>query len=103
MLRLSKVAATAGYPVSHTLLSQIRRSVYPVKRADRDLIQALACIAGVRYEVARDAAGLGFELPPFADELPAEADHLTREQRDAVLSIIRAFLTLGDGAAPVAE
>jgi hypothetical protein len=103
MLRLSKVAATAGYPVSHTILSQIRRSAYPVNRADRDLIQALACIAGVPYEVARDAAGLGFELPPFADELPADADHLTREQRDAVLSVIRAFLTRMDGAAKIVE
>ena len=91
---LARRAAELGHDVSHTTLNKIIAG-----RADNrqsvTTLDAIAALADVSRSRAHTAAGRRPPGKSFADEIPPEADLLTRKQRDVVLGVVRALL---DGA-----
>ncbi len=87
--RLEAKSKELGVPVSNSLLSLIYRHEYR-SRPGKSLIHALSVLAGVSYETAHRAAGLG--APAVAYNPPPEADLLTAKERDVVNAVIRTIV-----------
>src|SRR6478735_10458236 len=94
---LARRAAELGHDVSHTTLNKIL-SGKADNRQSVGTIDAVAALAGVSRSRAHTAAGRRAPGKPFADELPAEADLLTRRQRDVVLGVVRVLLESAETA-----
>lgn len=95
---LSRRAAELGHEVSHTTLNKILAGKVE-SRLSAVTLDAVAALSGASRSRVYAAAGRPAPGKPFADELPAEADLLTRRQRDVVLGVVRALLDASDVAA----
>ncbi len=89
---LERLAKTRGYQISYSVINGLRAGTYRSKPS-KDKLDALAWLAGVKRERVFAAAGLPLPGPSFADELPDEADLLSRAQREAILGVVNAMLT----------
>ena len=90
---LTKIAQRDGFEVVHTTLNQIRKGTYQ-HSPSRKTLEAIAYLAGVSYETARDAAGLASTGVSFASQLPSDVDRLTAKQRRILLAVIREMIDL---------
>ena len=92
---LERIAARAGYKIVATTLSEMRRGSYR-SQPTRQTLEALAYLAGVTYEVARDVAGRATGVAPgapsFVKEVPPKADILSPAEREALLHLIRVMI-----------
>jgi hypothetical protein len=91
--RLAKYAREAGHRISHTTIAAIRKGTYP-SAPSGETLSALAFLAGVPEHVAQAAAGLPVAGVPFARQLPQDVELLRPDQRDAVLGVIRALVSV---------
>lgn len=89
---LAKLAQDHGYLIHNTQVNAILAGTYK-SRPSQPLLEAIAWLAGVPIADVYDAADLPLPGPPFADELPPEADQLLPHERRVVIDVIRAFLT----------
>lgn len=94
---LAQKAREAQFPIVHTTLAAIAAGTYAHK-PQKPTLRAIAFLAGVSYETAREAAGLGKAHKPFAEELPPESDQLWPENRRAIKVLIRAILNTQDAS-----
>lgn len=94
---LARRASELGHDVSHTTLNKILAGRAD-NRQSAGTLDAVAALAEVGRARAYTAAGRRSPGRPFADELPVEADQLTRKQRDVVLGVVRALLDTADAA-----
>jgi len=92
---LARRAAELGHDVSHTTLNKLL-SGKADNRQSVGTLDAIATLADVSRSRVHQAAGRPAPGRPFADEIPPDADLLTRRQRDVVLGVVRALI---DGAA----
>lgn len=86
----------AGTPINHTTLAAIGAGTYRT-RPTKSTLRAVAWLAGVSYEAAREAA----ELPatgalPVADQLPENVDELWPENVELVVRVARQLLKMQD-------
>lgn len=88
---LERVAVAGGYQIVHTTLASIHRGTYR-HRPTTQTLEALAFLAGVSYDVAHRAAGLGTPPPRFAEELPEDVDLLSLRDREATIVQLRAHV-----------
>src|SRR6478752_2282719 len=95
---LARRAGELGHEVSHTTLNKILAGRVENRQSVATL-DAIAALAGVSRARAHGAAGRPAPGKPFADELPAEADLLTRRQRDVVLGVVRVLLETAEPSA----
>lgn len=95
---LARRAHELGHEVSHTTLNKILAGRSDGRQSVATL-DAIAALADVSRSRVHTAAGRPAPGRPFADELPPEADLLSRRQRDAVLAVVRALVDGADGAA----
>jgi len=95
---LARRAGELGHEVSHTTLNKILAGRVE-NRQSVGTLDAIASLAGVSRARAHGAAGRKAPGKPFADELPDEADLLTRRQRDVVLGVVRALLETAEPSA----
>jgi hypothetical protein len=89
---LSRIGRLSGGTLSHGTLAAISKGTYKVPRPTDKTIQELADLAGVSFETAFAAAGLGTPPPKFADQIPDRFNELWPEHRDVVLIVARALL-----------
>ena len=89
--KLTRIASEAGFKVNNTTMTRLRRGTYSSKPT-RPLLTALAWLAGTTYEVAREAAGISSDQPPFAQQLPVDVDLLTPKERAAVIELLRLLI-----------
>lgn len=87
-LSLRTAAQRSGGRVSHSQLANIANGAYG-KITDR-VLEGIAAALDLPASVVFEAYGVRRPIEPF--RLPPEADRLTRRQRDAVLSVVRAML-----------
>lgn len=94
---LALLAADLGHDVSHTTLNKILAG----REGGQSLatVDAIAALSGVSRARAHAAAGRPVPGKPFVDEVPAEADLLTRRQRDVVLGVIRVLVEQAESPA----
>lgn len=85
--RLEAISRDAGRLISHTTLSALHKGNYN-RDTTKEMRGNLAWLAGVHERVAHAIAG----KPHAPFELPDDADSLTGDQREAVLSTVRAFI-----------
>lgn len=86
---LAQIAASDGYEVSHASLYKFRNGTTPVATAS---IEAIAYLAGVSTERANEAATRRPVEAPFADELPAGVNNLSRKERAAAVGVLAAMI-----------
>lgn len=92
MRALEQLAKAAGHSINRTTLGRIHDGVY-TGTPRKPKIEALAWLAGVSYDTARAAAGVGMlGAISFASTIPQEADLMTSRQRMAVNEIISRFV-----------
>jgi hypothetical protein len=95
---LARRAGELGHEVSHTTLNKILAGRVE-NRQSVGTVDAIAALSGVSRTRAHTAAGRRAPGRPFADELPDEADLLTRRQRDVVLGVVRVLLESNEAEA----
>lgn len=88
---LARIGQATGGELSHNTMSSIYNGVYKA-RPGRRVLEEIAELAGVSYETAHQAAGLGTPHRPFSKQLPERVDELTPRHREVVLVVIRALL-----------
>ena len=88
---LARRALELGHAVSHTTLNKILAGRID-NRLSAGTLDAVVALSGASRARVYAAAGRPAPGKPFADELPAEADLLSRRQRDVVLGVVRALL-----------
>lgn len=88
---LANLAERHGYRIDRTQVNAILNGSYK-NRPSGPTLEAISFLAGVDLEVVYAAADQPLPGPPFAEELPPEADQLMPHERAAVISLIRAFL-----------
>ena len=94
---LARRAVELGHEVSHTTLNKILAG-RAENRQSATTLEAIAALAEVSRARVHTAAGRPVPGRPFREELPPEADLLTRKQRDAVLGVVRALLEPADAS-----
>lgn len=94
---LARIAQRAGYEVVHTTLNQIRAGTYQ-HSPSRKTLEAVAYLAGVSYETAYEAAGLGKARKSFAAQLPPDVDRLSAKSRRVLLALIREMIEIQSAA-----
>ncbi len=87
--RIVEEAAKHGYTVSHASVSRYLNGTHPAKPSN-DVIEALAAAFRIDADLLRAAAGIPQHLGPF--ELPADAAALNREERAAILQLVRVMV-----------
>lgn len=88
--RIVEEAAKHGYTVSHASVSRYLNGTHPAKPSN-DVIEALAAAFRIDADLLRAAAGIPQHLGPF--ELPADAAALNREERAAILQLVRVMVS----------
>lgn len=88
---LARVGQAAGGELSHNTMASIYNGTYKA-RPGRRVLEEIAYLAGVSYETAHEAAGLGKPRRPFSRQLPERVDELTPRHREVALVVIRALL-----------
>lgn len=88
---LAKIASDHGHQVHATQVNHILAGTYR-SRPSRQLLEAISWLAQVDLEEVYSAAGLPLPGPSFANELPPDVDRLAPHQRQAVITLIRAFI-----------
>jgi len=88
---LARRATDHGLQISHASISALAGSRHR-RPPGRQVLEAVAWLAGVPIARAERAAGLPVSGRPFVDELPDDIDRLGRRERDALLAVARAFL-----------
>lgn len=87
--RISKTRYEHG--IGSPALSRMRRGHYG-STPDKLTVEILAWLAGVPFEVAHRAFGLGTPSEPFAQQLPRNVDLLTAEERRALIGLINVMI-----------
>ena len=87
---LERLASQKGLTISRTTLDRMLRGSYS-GTPDTQTIEALSVLASVPEALLRALTGVPEPLRPLAEDLPPDADTLTPEQRDTVLSVVRQF------------
>lgn len=90
---LDRIAKRAGLTLSYTTVDKILNGTY-LSRPKRDTLDALAILSGTARDEVYRAAGEPLPLTSFAEQLPADADLLSAEQRSLVLRIVGQFAEL---------
>lgn len=88
--QLSELARKRGLTLSYTTINRLAAGDYTSHPSDKTLT-ALAMMSRYSVEQVYAAAGAPVPLKPLAEDLPPDADTLTPEQRDTVLSVVRQF------------
>ena len=87
---LGEVAGRLGLSITYSQINHIRAGTYR-SEPRKEALDAIAALAGVSLDLAYEASGR-IRLRPFSEDLPDGVDSLTPRQRNAVLTVIRAFL-----------
>lgn len=91
---LSRVAEAGGHKLASPKVSELLRGRYH-SQPGRELLEAIAYVAGVSYETVHRAAFPGSRpTVSFAAELPARIDELGGELRRAALAVLRGIVNL---------
>jgi transcriptional regulator with XRE-family HTH domain len=88
---MQRLAEGAGKVISSTTFDRIVGGIYRSQPQAKTL-DALAYLAGVPEERVYKAAGRPYVAEKFAKQLPPDVDTLTKDQREALISVARAFL-----------
>lgn len=89
--QMERIAEDGGYRITFTTFNKIVAGTY-VSRATRKTLEALAHLSGVPLERVYEVANQRHVADRFADQLPPDVDLLTEDQRNAVITVTRAFL-----------
>lgn len=87
--RIAEEAAKHGYSISHGSVSRYLNGAHPAKPSN-EMIEGLAAAFRIDADLLRAAAGIPQHLGPF--ELPADAAALNREERAAILQLVRVMV-----------
>lgn len=88
---MQRIAERDGYRITFTTFNKIVAGTY-VSRATRKTLEALAHLSGIPIDHVYEVAGQRHVTDRFADQLPPDVDLLTEDQRNAVITVTRAFL-----------
>lgn len=87
---LSRRAENKGFVLSYTTVNGIAAGTYQSRPTEKTL-RAFAALSDCSLAEVYAAAGLPMPRRPLAEDLPADADTLTPDQRRAVLAVVRQF------------
>lgn len=88
---IERIADKAGHVMSRSTFDRMLKGEYP-SRSMPQTLEALAYLADVPVERVYEAADRRYDAKKFAEQLPPDIDQLTEDQRNAVISVARAFL-----------
>lgn len=88
---IERIADKAGHVMSRSTFDRMLKGEYP-SRSMPQTLEALAYLAGVPVERVYEAADRRYDAKKFAEQLPPDIDQLTEDQRNAVITVARAFL-----------
>ena len=89
--QLGRIAEKAGLTLSYTTVDKILAGTY-TSRPGRRTLEALSQLSGEPLAVVYEAAQMELPQARLADQLPAEADNLTPEQRKVIIDLTRLFI-----------
>lgn len=87
--RIAEEAAKHGHTISHASVSRYMNGTHPAKPSN-DVLEGLAAAFRIDAGLLRATAGVPQHLGPF--ELPADAAALNREERAAILQLVRVMV-----------
>ncbi|NWN89223.1 MAG: hypothetical protein HLX51_11900 [Micrococcaceae bacterium] len=88
---IERIADKGGYVMSRSTFDRMLKGEYP-SRSMPQTLEALAYLADISLERVYEAADRRYDAKKFAEQLPPDIDQLTEDQRNAVISVARAFL-----------